>query len=162
MCFIFTPRWMWKGHKPANNFLLIGTTLAVRGVSTGCKECDYRIKEAVSISFFILWTFSLNSYEQCEMFLRRLIQDTGIIWRAMTVWISYLEVMYTWGMFVWQTSPQGKKQSKSVSCLVWINRERQSVMRPAVQRIRVLQLCFNLDSDGVKTAGRIVYPYITM
>lgn len=53
-------------------------------------------------------------------------------------------------MFVRQTSPHGTKQSKSVSCLVWINRERQSVVRPAVQRIRVLQLCFNLDSDGVK------------
>lgn len=32
-------------------------------------------------------------------------------------------------------------------------------MRPAVQRIRVLQLCFNLDSDGVKQQVEH-YPYI--
>lgn len=34
-------------------------------------------------------------------------------------------------------------------------------MRPAVQRIRVLQLCFNLDSDGVKPQVE-PYPYGTM
>lgn len=34
----------------ANSSLLIGTTPAVRGVSTGCKECDYRIKETISVS----------------------------------------------------------------------------------------------------------------